>query len=86
MMRRTSRRDDPAPEPPWRRLDRAAGEVNPFLMLLAIGLVILYLTCLFGLLIKLPITYGPPGTSPSVSGGVGAADLPTAGAVIGSGG
>jgi hypothetical protein len=83
-MRHPSRRDDPAAEPLWRRLDRAAGEINPFLMLLAIGLVILYLTCLFGLLIKLPITYGDPSASSSAMGEVGTAGPPSGGA-IGSG-
>jgi hypothetical protein len=84
MRHSSSRRDDPAPEPLWRRLDRAAGEVNPFLMLLAIGLVILYLTSLFGLLIKLPITYGGPSASSSAIGSVGTGDSPSGGA-IGSG-
>ena len=37
------------------RIDRAAREVNPFLIVLAIGLMILYLTCLVGLLVKLPV-------------------------------
>jgi len=74
-------RHDPAPEPLWRRLDRAAGEVNPFLMLVAIGLVILYLTCLFGLLIKLPIRYGDPSTSSSAIGEVGTAGPPSGGAI-----
>jgi hypothetical protein len=66
-MRHSSRPDDPAPEPLWRRLDRAAGELNPFLMLLAIGLVILYLTGAFGLLLKLPITYGSPNAACATS-------------------
>jgi hypothetical protein len=55
-MRYPSRRGQPAPEPLWRRIDRAAREVNPFLMVLAIGLGILHLTCLVGLLVKLPVT------------------------------
>lgn len=50
------RRNHPEPEPFWRRLDRAAGEINPFLLILAVGLVILYLTCVIGLLLKLPLT------------------------------
>lgn len=54
-MRYRSRRDQPAPQPLLRRLDRVAREVNPFLMLLAIGLVVLYVTCLGDLLLKLPI-------------------------------
>jgi len=56
-MRYRSRRGQPAPEPLWRRLDRVAREVNPFLMLLAIGLVVLYVTCLGDLLLKLPIIH-----------------------------
>jgi hypothetical protein len=74
-MRYHSRRGRPATEPLWRRLDRAAGEINPYLMVLAIGLVTLYLTCIFGLVIKLPITYIGPGASatrPPVTGNVGA--------------
>jgi hypothetical protein len=54
-MRYRSRRGQSVSEPLWRRIDRAAREVNPFLLVLAIGLVILYLTCLAGLLIKLPV-------------------------------
>jgi hypothetical protein len=71
-MRYRSRRE-PTPEPLWRRLDRAAGEINPFLMVLAIGLGIFNLTCLVVLLIKLPITYISPCASvapPSVTGSV----------------
>jgi hypothetical protein len=59
-MRDRSRRGQSIPEPLWRRIDRAAREVNPFLMVLAIGLIILNLTCLGGLLIKLPITHIDP--------------------------
>ncbi len=54
-MRYRSRRGQSVPEPLWRRIDRAAREVNPFLMVLAIGLIILYLTCLGGLLVKMPV-------------------------------
>jgi hypothetical protein len=49
------RRNHPKPEPLWRRLDRAAGEINPFLLIFAVGLVFLYLTCVVGLLLKLPL-------------------------------
>ncbi len=48
------RRNHPRPEPFWRRLDRVAGEINPFLLIVAVGLVILYLSCAVGLLVKLP--------------------------------
>jgi hypothetical protein len=39
-----------------RQLDRAAGELNPFLLAVSIGLVVLYTTSLFGLILKLPVT------------------------------
>ena len=81
-MRHLFQRNHHASEPLWRRLDRAAGEVNPFLMVLVIGLGILQLTCLFGLLIKLPITHIDPtacAAPPSVtgSGGVNKTGLPS---------
>jgi len=47
-----SRRDH-SEEPLWRRVDRATREINASLMVLAIGLALLYLTCAFGLLLKL---------------------------------
>jgi hypothetical protein len=74
-MRHLSQRDHHAPEPLWRRLDRAAAELNPFLMVLAIGLGMLQLTCLIGLLIHLPITHVDPtacAAPPSVTASVGA--------------
>lgn len=40
-----------------RRLDHATGEINPFLLAVAIGLVILYITCLAALVIRLPVIY-----------------------------
>jgi hypothetical protein len=51
-----------------RRLDQATGEINPFLFAVAIGLVVLYISCLFALAIRLPVvhsnacvtTSGPP--------------------------
>jgi hypothetical protein len=55
-MKYRSRRGHSVPEPLWRRIDRVAGEINPFLLVLAIGLVLLYLTSVVGLLIKFPIT------------------------------
>jgi hypothetical protein len=39
-----------------RRLDRASGNINPFLTVLAIGLAILNLTCIALLAPRLPIT------------------------------
>jgi len=62
---------------PWlRRLDRAAGRMNPFLVVLAIGLAILNLTCLALLAAQLPITRHPPGSADfpaSLAGGAGTA-------------
>jgi hypothetical protein len=40
-----------------RRLDHATGELNPFLFAVAIGLVVLYLSCLVALAIRLPIVH-----------------------------
>jgi hypothetical protein len=40
-MQRRSPRDDQASEPLMRRLDRVADEVNPFLIILMVGLLIL---------------------------------------------
>ena len=57
------RRNHPEPEPFWRRLDRLAGEINPFLLILAVGLVFLYLTCVVGLLVKVPFNRNGDGAS-----------------------
>lgn len=40
-----------------RRLDHATGEINPFLFAVAIGLVVLYISCLFALVIGLPTVH-----------------------------
>ena len=40
-----------------RRLDHTTGEINPFLFAVAIGMVVLYITCLFALAIRLPIVH-----------------------------
>ena len=40
-----------------RRLDQATGQINPFLFAVAIGMVVLYITCLFALAIRLPVVY-----------------------------
>ena len=40
-----------------RRLDRAAGQLNPFLFAVAIGLVVVYAISLVGLILKLPVTH-----------------------------
>jgi hypothetical protein len=38
-----------------RRLDRAASRLNPVLFVSAVGLGVLYITCLLALLIRLPV-------------------------------
>jgi hypothetical protein len=37
-----------------RRLDRATGQINPYLFAVAIGLLVLYITCLIALTVRLP--------------------------------
>jgi hypothetical protein len=37
-----------------RRFDRAIRHMNPYLLAIAIGLGVLYITCLFALLVRLP--------------------------------
>jgi len=59
-----------------RRLDRAAGAMNPILTVLVIGLAVLNLTCLALLVSRLPITHGRPDLSaclPSAASSPGAA-------------
>jgi hypothetical protein len=62
-----AKRNDHSREPMIRRLDRAAGEINPFLMVLAIGLLILNLTCGLALIaLHSSVTrVGPGGASAS---------------------
>ena len=45
-------RDDHSRESLWPRLDRVAGEINPFLMIIVVGLLLLNLTCLVGLVVS----------------------------------
>jgi len=60
-MQRLSPRPDRPSEPLMRRLDRVAGEINPFLVILAVGLVILNLARLATLgLSSFPITRVDP--------------------------
>jgi hypothetical protein len=79
-MHRPSPRDDQPSEPLMRRLDRVAGEMNPFLIVLLVGLLILNLTRLSALgLSNFPITRVDPSclTSPaSTISGVGAVKRP----------
>jgi hypothetical protein len=65
-MRPPSPQDDHSHEPLMRRLDRAAGEINPFLMVLILGLVILNLTC-FVALMATHIPIAPVHSSPSAA-------------------
>ncbi len=56
-MQPTSPRDDHRPKQLMRRLDRATSQLNPFLFAVAIGLVVLYVTCLIALMIRLPVVH-----------------------------
>jgi hypothetical protein len=80
-MRRSSPRDDRPSEPLLRRLDRVAGEVNPFLIILMVGLLILNLTRIVTLGLKnFPITRVDPSCliSPtSTTSGIGVAKRPS---------
>jgi hypothetical protein len=60
-----------------RRLDHATGEINPFLFAVAIGLVVLYISCLFALVIRLPVVHSNACVTNSAP--------PAAGEVRGSG-
>ena len=60
-----------------RRLDHATGEINPFLFAVAIGMVVLYISCLFALVIRLPVVHSNACVTSSAS--------PAAGEVRGSG-
>jgi hypothetical protein len=40
-----------------RRLDRVAGQINPFLFVVVIGLLVLYLTYLVALMVRLPVIH-----------------------------
>jgi hypothetical protein len=56
MMRRSQSHWGRWPQPMLRRLERAAGAINPFLIMIAIGLVILDLSCLLALrLARMPL-------------------------------
>jgi hypothetical protein len=56
-MQPISPRDHRWPKQLMRRLDDAAGQLNPFLLAIAIGLLVVYATGLVGLLLKLPVTH-----------------------------
>jgi hypothetical protein len=40
-----------------RRLDRTVSRLNPYLLAIAIGIGILYVTCLVALLVRLPVVH-----------------------------
>ena len=79
-MQQHSPRDDQASEPLMRRLDRAADGVNPFLILLMVGLLMLIAIRVTTMgLANLPITRVDPSclTSPgSATGGGGMVNQP----------
>jgi hypothetical protein len=79
-MRQRSSRDDEPSEPLIRRLDRVADEINPFLTILMVGLVILIAVRVVTMgLANLPITRVDPSClmSPgSAIGGAGAVNRP----------
>jgi hypothetical protein len=56
-MQPTSPQDDHRPKQLMRRLDRATRQINPFLFAVAVGLVVLYVTCLIALMIRLPAVH-----------------------------
>jgi len=80
-MQRHSPRDDQASEPLIRRLDRAADGINPLLLILMVGLVILIAIRVTTMgLANLPITRVDPSclTSPgSAIGGAGPVNRPS---------
>jgi hypothetical protein len=80
-MQQRSSRDDQASEPLMRRLDRVADGINPFLIILMVGLVILIAIRVSTMgLSNLPITRVDPSclTSPaSAIGGAGAGNRPS---------
>lgn len=51
------------------RLDRIAGHMNPFLVVLAIGLALLDLTCFSAITIEQAIASGHPGMTDSIVDG-----------------
>jgi len=80
-MQRRYPRDEHASKPLMRRLDRVADEVNPFLIVLVIGLLILTVIRFFALgLPNFPITRVGPNcliAPASTSNGVGEVNPPS---------
>jgi hypothetical protein len=52
-----------------RRLDRVAGQLNAFLVVLAIGLALLDLTCFSAITVEQAIASGHPGIAASIADG-----------------
>jgi hypothetical protein len=80
-MQRLSPRDGRRSELLMRRLDRAAGEINPILMIMVVGLLILNLTRLFTMVLpNFPITRVDPSciiSAPTATmGGAGTVKRP----------
>lgn len=67
-----------APEPLWRRLDRTAKAINPFLIVVAIGLGLLDLTCFVAVLIPATVTRTAPVATLSAADISGAGEPPSA--------
>ena len=74
-MQQHSPRDDQASEPLIRRLDRAADGINPLLIILMVGLVILIAIRVVTMgLANLPITRVDPSCLTSPGSAIGGAD------------
>lgn len=54
-----------SPEPFFRRLDRAAAALNPFLTIIVIGFIIINVIVVFSLVVPLGPTYSNPSTCSS---------------------
>ena len=52
-----------------RRLDRAAGQLNAFLVIVAIGLALLDLTCFSAITVEQAVATGHPGMASSIADG-----------------
>jgi hypothetical protein len=53
-MRPISHRDHHRPKRLLRRFDHTVSQLNPYLLAIAFGLGVLYITCLFTLMVRLP--------------------------------
>jgi hypothetical protein len=76
-MPQSFRRPGRSDEPLLQRLDRAAGVINPFLTIIAIGLALLDAVCVIGLLDTGNLRTNPGGSAISAPAtGVVASQLP----------